>query len=62
MIATLTLNPALDKSTEMERLVPEKKMRCSQLRIEAGGGGINISKAVKLLGGNTTALFPSGGK
>lgn len=61
MIATLTLNPALDKSTEMERLVPEKKMRCSQLRIEAGGGGINISKAVKLLGGNTTALFPSGG-
>lgn len=61
MILTLTLNPALDKSTEMEKLVPEKKMRCKQLRIEPGGGGINVSKAITGLGGKTVAIFPSGG-
>lgn len=61
MIATLTLNPALDKSTELDRLIPEKKLRCADLKVEAGGGGINISKAVKILGGETLAIFPSGG-
>jgi 6-phosphofructokinase 2 len=61
MIATLTLNPALDKSTETERMIPEKKMRCSELKVEAGGGGINISKAVKELGGETLAMLTSGG-
>ncbi len=62
MIATLTLNPALDKSTEMEKLIPEKKMRCQPLLLEAGGGGINISKAIKELGGESIAIFPSGGR
>lgn len=61
MIVTLTLNPALDKSTEVEKLVPEKKMRCASLRIDAGGGGINVSKAIHELGGKTLAVFPSGG-
>lgn len=61
MIVTLTLNPALDKSTEMEKLVPEKKMRCKPLLMEAGGGGINISKAIQELGGESIAIFPSGG-
>jgi 6-phosphofructokinase 2 len=62
MIVTLTLNPALDKSTEMEKLVPEKKMRCAPLKIEAGGGGINVSKAIQELGGQSLAIFPSGGR
>ena len=61
MILTLTLNPALDKSTEIEQLVPEKKMRCAAMQIEAGGGGINISKAINELNGESLALFPSGG-
>ncbi|MGZ5286225.1 MAG: 1-phosphofructokinase family hexose kinase [Flavisolibacter sp.] len=61
MIVTLTLNPALDKSTELDRMIPEKKMRCAELKTEAGGGGINISKAIKALGGEALALFPSGG-
>jgi 6-phosphofructokinase 2 len=41
--------------------VPEKKMRCTELITEAGGGGINISKAIKELGGDSLAVFPSGG-
>lgn len=61
MIATITINPAVDKSTTVEKLIPEKKLRCSDLSIEAGGGGINVSKAIKRLGGESLALFPSGG-
>jgi 6-phosphofructokinase 2 len=61
MIASLTLNPAIDKSIEVERLIPEKKMRCGYPRIEAGGGGINISKGIRELGGESIALFTAGG-
>ena len=61
MIVTITINPAVDKSTTVEKLIPEKKMRCSDLLIEAGGGGINVTKAIKKLGGESLALFPSGG-
>jgi 6-phosphofructokinase 2 len=61
MIVTVTLNPALDKSTETDKLIPEKKLRCSELLMEAGGGGINVSKAIKKLGGESLAIFPSGG-
>ena len=61
MITTITINPAVDKCTTLEKLIPEKKLRCTDLLIEAGGGGINVSKAIKKLGGETIALFPSGG-
>jgi len=61
MIITLTLNPAIDKSIEVDQLIPEKKMRCSEMRMEAGGGGINISKALAELGQQSTAIFPCGG-
>jgi len=61
MIVTITMNPAVDKSTTIDKLVPEKKMRCTELITEAGGGGINISKAIKELGGESLAIFPSGG-
>ncbi len=55
------MNPALDKSTTIQDLVPEKKMRCTNLQVDAGGGGINVSKVIQELEGETTALFPSGG-
>lgn len=61
MIVTVTMNPAVDKSTSVDKLVPEKKMRCAEMNTEAGGGGINISKAIKELGGESLAIFPSGG-
>jgi 6-phosphofructokinase 2 len=61
MIVTLTMNPALDKSTSFDNLVPEKKIRCSQLILEAGGGGINVSKAIRKLGGESITVFTSGG-
>lgn len=61
MIVTITMNPSIDKSTIAEKLIPEKKLRCTELMIEAGGGGINVSKAIKKLGGESLAVFPSGG-
>ena len=61
MIVTITMNPAVDKSTSIEKLMPEKKLRCSAMMVEAGGGGVNISKAIRELGGESLAIFPSGG-
>lgn len=61
MILTVTLNPAIDVSTTTGKLLPKKKLRCTQPVIEPGGGGINISKAIKELDGDTVALFPAGG-
>jgi 6-phosphofructokinase 2 len=60
-IVTLTLNPALDKSTSVERFVPEQKLRCQPLQMDAGGGGINVSKGIRKLGGQSIAVFPAGG-
>lgn len=60
-IVTLTLNPAIDKSTTTYRLVPEQKLRCGDMLVEAGGGGINVSKGVRKLGGASIAVFPAGG-
>lgn len=60
-IVTLTVNPALDKSTHLRGLVPEQKIRCASPRYDAGGGGINVSKAISKLGGASLAVFTSGG-
>ena len=60
-IVTLTLNPTVDKSTKTDKLVPENKLVCEQPKFEPGGGGINVSRALKRLGTNSIAVFPSGG-
>ena len=60
-IITLTINPSLDKSTHFAKLVAEQKIRCEKPRYDAGGGGINVSKAIAKLGGSTTCVFTSGG-
>ncbi len=60
-VITITLNPALDKSTHVSHVLPEKKMRCDQPVFEPGGGGINVSRAIKKLGGSSCAWFLEGG-
>ena len=60
-IVTLTINPALDKISGINQVVPNKKLRCNMPKQEAGGGGINVSRAIKRLGGNSLAIFPCGG-
>ncbi len=60
-IITITLNPALDKSISVPELVPEKKLRALSAKVEPGGGGINVSRALKKLGVDAEAIFLSGG-
>ena len=60
-IITLTLNPALDKISGVSHVVPNEKLRCNSPKHEAGGGGINVSRAIKRLEGESLAVFPSGG-
>lgn len=60
-IVTLTMNPALDKSAEVGRVVPEDKLRCQNPHFDAGGGGINVARAVTEMGGEAIALFLAGG-
>ena len=58
---TITVSPSLDKSTHFQGLVPEQKIRCEAPQYDAGGGGINVSKAIARLGGESLAVFTSGG-
>jgi 6-phosphofructokinase 2 len=60
-IITLTVNPAIDKSTTVERIVPDSKLRCSSPRYDAGGGGVNVSRAIKKLGGDSLCIYLAGG-
>jgi 6-phosphofructokinase 2 len=61
MILTITLNPCIDKSSHVPVLKPESKLRCAEVVNEPGGGGINVSKALKRLELPSVALFPAGG-
>lgn len=60
-IVTITVNPTIDKSIAVPMWVENTKLRCTDIQFEPGGGGINISRALKNLGGTSTALFFAGG-
>lgn len=60
-ILTVTLNPALDVTTTTERLYPQQKLRCSAPRYDSGGGGTNVSRAIRELGGESLAFVALGG-
>lgn len=60
-ILTLTLNPALDMASSVPVMVPDEKLRCSEPQLDPGGGGLNVSRAVHALGGESLALVALGG-
>jgi 6-phosphofructokinase 2 len=60
-ILTITLNPTVDFSTTAPQIMPEAKLRCSEPQIDPGGGGINVARAIRLLGGQAVALIAIGG-
>jgi 6-phosphofructokinase 2 len=60
-IVTLTLNPSIDESTSVSNVVADRKLRCSAPSHEPGGGGINVSRVIKSLGGDTMAMYLVGG-
>ncbi|MBL6615218.1 MAG: 1-phosphofructokinase family hexose kinase [Reyranella sp.] len=60
-IVTLTVNPAVDLATTAKSVQPGHKIRTFDERYDPGGGGINVAKVISELGGQTLALFASGG-
>lgn len=60
-ILTVTLNPALDLTTAVPRLEPQHKLRCSAPRYDPGGGGVNVSRVITELGGESLAFVATAG-
>ena len=61
MIITVTLNPALDQSLTIPRFTAGGVNRVVETRIDPGGKGVNVSKALKCLGSDTIATGFLGG-
>ena len=61
MIVTITPNPSVDRTLEVETLEVGGVIRASSCRVDAGGKGINISRALAASGVATLAVFPVGG-
>jgi 6-phosphofructokinase 2 len=60
-IVTITFCPAIDKSTKVEAFIPERKLSCTLPKYEPGGGGVNVARAIKKLGGKATSICFLGG-
>lgn len=55
MIRTVTLNPAVDKTVEIDNFRLGAVNRISAVRLDAGGKGINVSKTIRSLDGRSLA-------
>ena len=60
-ILTVTLNPTIDGAAEAEEIRPLHKIRTSNERYSAGGGGINVARVINALGGEAAAIYLAGG-
>ncbi len=61
MIVTVTMNPAIDKTVEIDTLQPGGLNRIQKVEYDAGGKGINVSKTIRELGGRSIATGFLGG-
>ena len=61
MIATVTLNPCLDVSITVHGLAVDETNRWTSLRHYAGGKGVDVSRAIREMGGRTAAFGFIGG-
>jgi 1-phosphofructokinase len=61
VIVTLTLNPSVDRTVEVEALVRGEVMRALGVRVDPGGKGINVSRALASHGMATRAVVTVGG-
>jgi 6-phosphofructokinase 2 len=60
-IATLSLNPTIDMMSEADLVRPTQKIRTSNETYEPGGGGVNVARVIRELGGNATVICTAGG-
>jgi 6-phosphofructokinase 2 len=61
VIATLTMNPAVEVNTAVGQVAPNRKLRCGPATHVPTGGGVNVARAIHRLGGMATAIVVSGG-
>ena len=61
MIVTVTLNPCLDRTLTVPRLAVDEVIRATDARLDWGGKGFNVSRALQALGGESLALGLVGG-
>ena len=61
MIVTVTMNPAIDKTVDIDRLQHGGLNRIQKVEYDAGGKGINVSKTIQELGGTSVATGFLGG-
>ncbi|AKG43406.1 1-phosphofructokinase [Streptomyces xiamenensis] len=61
MILTITPNPSLDRTYEIPALERGAVLRAGTDRVDPGGKGVNVSRAVAAAGVPTTAVLPLGG-
>ena len=61
-IVTFSLNPAVDFSARAPGgVAPGPKLRCEELRVEPGGGGLNVARVLQRLGDDVLAVWTCGG-
>ena len=61
MIVTVTMNPAIDKTAEVDELIIGGVNRLKNIRIDEGGKGINVSKTLRVLNKPNMAVGLVGG-
>ncbi len=61
MIITLTANPSVDRTIEVAALRPGTVIRARASRVDAGGKGVNVARALAAHGCKAKAVLPSGG-
>ncbi|MER6299837.1 1-phosphofructokinase [Kitasatospora sp. NPDC001539] len=61
MIVTITPNPSLDRTYELPALAVGEVNRAAHDRLDPGGKGVNVSRALTAAGHRTTAVLPLGG-
>jgi 1-phosphofructokinase len=61
VIITLTLNPSVDRTVDVQTLARGEVMRALRVRVDAGGKGINVSRALAAHGLATRAVITCGG-
>ena len=61
MIVTVTLNPSLDRTLEVDSFERGAVLRTSEPTLEAGGKGVNVTRALASNGVESVAVLPVGG-
>jgi 1-phosphofructokinase len=61
MIVTLTANPSVDRTIEVDALARGAVLRARASRVDPGGKGVNVSRALAANGRKTCAVLPAGG-